>query len=75
MLKLHFSFKDIDAADYLKNITIPVLITNADQDTLTPPHMGEALFEAVPHEKNNCTLLKDSNMQSSHVKIPPPIVK
>ena len=51
MLKLHFSFKDIDASDYLKNITIPVLITNADQDTLTPPHMGEALFEAIPHDK------------------------
>lgn len=48
-LKLHFSFDEIDAGKFIKNVEIPVLITNADEDTVTPPHMGESLYKAISH--------------------------
>lgn len=50
-LKLHFSFADIDASKFIKNVEKPVLITNADEDTVTPPHMGESLYKAITHNK------------------------
>lgn len=49
-LKLHFSFKDIDARQYIKNVSKPVLITNSDEDIVTPPYMGESLYEAIKHD-------------------------
>lgn len=48
--KLGFSFKDINAAEYLKEITKPVLIISGDNDILTPPSMAQELYEAVPHD-------------------------
>lgn len=50
-LKLHFSFDEIDAGKFIKNVEIPVLITNADEDTVTPLHMGENLYRAINHNK------------------------
>ena len=35
----------------IRDRTIPVLITNADQDKVTPPYMGEDLYRAIPHDK------------------------
>lgn len=48
-LKLHFSFDEINAGKFIRNVEIPVLITNADEDTVTPPHMGESLYKAISH--------------------------
>ena len=49
--KLHFSFKDINACKWIQKVSVPVLITNADQDKVTPTHMGEDLYKAIPHHK------------------------
>ena len=48
-LKLNYTFKDIDSNQYIKNVSKPVLITNADHDTLTPPYMGESLYKSISH--------------------------
>mgnify|MGYP002711990591 CR=1 FL=1 len=48
-LKLHFSFDDIDANKFIKNVEKPILITNSNEDTVTPPHMGESLYKAISH--------------------------
>lgn len=49
--KLHFSLKDINACQWIHQVTVPVLITNSDQDQVTPPYMGEDLYRAIPHDK------------------------
>lgn len=50
-LKLGYNFSDMDGTSYMKNITIPVLITNSKTDTLTPPYMAEDLYGAKADEK------------------------
>ena len=49
--KLHFSLEDINACKWIQKASVPVLITNADQDKVTPIHMGEDLYKAIPHDK------------------------
>lgn len=49
--KLHFSFKDINACKWIHQVTVPVFISNSDQDQVTPPYMGEDLYQAIPHDK------------------------
>lgn len=49
--KLGISFADMDGSEYMKNIEIPVLITNSKIDKITPPYMAENLFEAKEDDK------------------------
>ena len=50
-LKLGYNFPDMDGTSYMKNITVPTLITNSKTDTLTPPHMAEDLYKAKVDDK------------------------
>lgn len=50
-LKLGYNFADMDGTTYMKNITIPTLITNSNADTLTPPYMAEDLYKAKKDSK------------------------
>lgn len=49
--KLGISFADMDGSEYMKNIEIPVLITNSKIDKITPPYMAENLFKAKEDDK------------------------
>ena len=49
--KLGISFADMDGSEYMKNIEIPVLITNSKIDKITPPYMAEDLFKAKEDDK------------------------
>ena len=49
--KLHFSLEDVNACKWIQKVSVPVLITNGDQDKVTPTHMGEDLYKAIPHVK------------------------
>lgn len=50
-LKLGYKFANMDGTSYMKNITIPTLITNSKTDSLTPPYMAEDLYAAKPDDK------------------------
>lgn len=50
-VKLNVRFADMDASEWAKQITIPVFITNADQDQITPPHMAQEIYQAIPHDQ------------------------
>lgn len=50
-LKLGYKFADMDGTSYMKNITIPTLITNSKTDSLTPPYMAEDLYASKPDDK------------------------
>lgn len=56
--KLGISFSDMDGSDYMKNITIPVLITNSDIDKVTPPYMAEDLYKAKSDGKKELITVK-----------------
>ncbi|WP_296112353.1 alpha/beta hydrolase [uncultured Anaerococcus sp.] len=56
--KLGLSFSDMDGSDYMKNITIPVLITNSDIDKVTPPYMAEDLYKAKSDGKKELITVK-----------------
>lgn len=49
--KLHFTYNDINACEWIKDVSVPVLITNSDIDKVTPPHMGEDLYNAISHDR------------------------
>lgn len=49
--KLHFTFSDINACAWIKDVSVPVLITNSDTDKVTKPHMAEDLYNAVSHNR------------------------
>ena len=57
--KLHFSLEDINACKWIQKASVPVLITNGDQDKVTPPHMGEDLYKAISHDKKQIYTAKD----------------
>lgn len=49
--KIGVSFKDIDGVRAMKKVSKPVLITNSNDDKLTPPSMAKELFSAVSHDQ------------------------
>lgn len=49
--KIGVSFKDMDGVRAMKKVSKPVLITNSNDDKLTPPSMAEDLFSAVSHDQ------------------------
>lgn len=50
-LKIGVSFKDMDGVRAMKKVSKPVLITNSNDDKLTPPSMAKELFSAVSHDQ------------------------
>ena len=56
--KLGISFSDMDGSDYMKNITIPVLIMNSDIDKVTPLYMAEDLYKAKSDGKKELITVK-----------------
>lgn len=50
-------FSDFDGLKWIKNVTKPVLITNSNDDTLTPPYMAEDIFKAISHDKKELHLV------------------
>lgn len=50
-------FSDFDGLKWIKNVTKPVLITNSNNDTLTPPYMAEDLYKAISHDKKELKLV------------------
>lgn len=49
--KIGVSFKDMDGVRAMKKVSKPVLITNSNDDKLTPPSMAKELFSAVSHDQ------------------------
>ena len=49
--KIGVSFKDMDGVRAMKKVSKPVLITNSNDDKLTPPFMAKELFSAVSHDQ------------------------
>ncbi len=47
---LGIRLKDADATKWIKSVDVPVLITNSSDDTLTPPYMAKALYDALTHD-------------------------
>ena len=54
---LGVKFSDFDGLKWIKNVTKPVLITNSNNDTLTPPYMAEDLYKAISHDKKELKLV------------------
>lgn len=42
-------FADFDGNKWIKNISKPILITNSNEDTLTPPYLAEDLYNNISH--------------------------
>lgn len=46
-----YSFKDVDIVKQMKTNKIPTLVMHSKKDDKCPYYMGEALFNAIPHNK------------------------
>lgn len=57
-------FSDFDGLKWIKNVTKPVLITNSNDDTLTPPYMAEDIFKAISHNRKELHLVDGFNHAS-----------
>lgn len=66
--KLGISFSDMDGSEYMKNIEIPVLITNSSTDTITPPYMAEDLYAAKADDKKELITVDGYNHASFSYK-------
>lgn len=61
---LGYKFEDMDGAKWIKNVSVPILITNSSIDTVTPPYMAEDLYEAISHDKKELYTVDDYNHAS-----------
>lgn len=68
-LKYGFSFTEkSNVPAYLGGVTKPVLVFNSEKDTVTPAYMGQAIYDAIPHQDKklvtsktaaHCLLIKE----------------
>lgn len=56
---LGYKFADMDGRKWIKNVSIPTLITNSSIDTVTPPYMGEDLFNALGDASKELVTIDD----------------
>lgn len=54
---LGIKFSDFDGLKWIKNVRKPVLITNSNDDTLTPPYMAEDIYKAISHDNKEIHLV------------------
>lgn len=59
-IKHGFSFQDLLVTDWIKKTSVPVLVFNSQADTVTPPFMGQDLYDAVGHDKKQLVTSADS---------------
>jgi fermentation-respiration switch protein FrsA (DUF1100 family) len=64
--RLGFDLDDTNVAAWVKDTDRPVLITNSSIDDVTPPHMGQDIYDAIPHDKKILYTVDDYE----HAKFP-----
>lgn len=64
-LRMGIGYDELEASDYVKEVTLPVLIFSSQSDTVTPPFMAEELYKAFP--EGNKAIVTVEN--SKHIEI------
>lgn len=59
-IKLGFGDDDVDVNKHIAKTTVPVLIFNSKNDTLTPYFMGEDIYKFTTHDKKKIVTVNDS---------------
>ncbi len=64
-IRMGFGYEETEAADYVKEADLPVLIFNSRSDTVTPPFMAQDIYKALPEGQKKLVTVEDSE----HIKI------
>lgn len=64
-LKYGYGFKDTDVAEKVKECTIPTLIIQGSNDTLSTPEMGEKIFSNIATEDKEYWLNDTKHIESA----------
>lgn len=50
-MELGFSYDDANVCDKIADIEIPFLVINSEADTLTPPFMGQEIYDSIHNDE------------------------
>lgn len=59
-VRLGFNYDDAEVVDHISKTQLPVLIIGTEADTVTPFHMCEDIYNAIPHENKKLFADKDA---------------